>query len=162
VIAKGIQVNQAPGGGSNFNFSGNLEKAPNTTGRLGDWKVAGTIVHVTATTFIKQEDAPVAIGAGVGVEGARRADGSVDAFENEIKSNPSAAGVTRLFEFQGAIESLPSTPGRIGQWAVGGRKVNVTASAHIKPNNAAVAIGFLVQVKGMLQQDDSIDATEIE
>ena len=155
VVAEEIEVKQGAGGGSNFSFSGAVEELPNTTGRLGDWKVAGTIVHVTATTFIKQENAPVAVGAGVEVEGARRADGSVDAFKIEVKSEPGGGA----FEFKGAVESLPSTPGRIGQWSVGGRKVNVTAGARV---NAAVAIGFSVQVKGTLRQDGSIDATDIE
>jgi len=158
VVAKEIEIKQASGG-SNYNFAGNVEELPNTIGRLGDWKIAGIVVHVTATTFIKQEDAPAAVGVRVEVEGSRRADGSVDAFKIEVKSEAGGGG---SFEFKGAIESLPSAPGRVGQWSVGGRKVNVTAATRIKPDNAAAAIGFSVQIKGALRADGSIDATDIE
>jgi uncharacterized protein (TIGR03437 family) len=158
VIAEEIEIKSGPGGGSNFSFSGNVEELPNTTGRLGDWKVAGIVVHVSATTFIKQENGPVAIGSKAEVEGVRRADGSVDAYKIEVKFESCCGS----FEFRGTIESLPSASGRIGQWSVGGRQVNVTASARIKPDGVAVAIGFVVQVKGELRQDGSVDAAEIE
>src|SRR5262249_8733153 len=59
VIAKKIEVKQASSG-SNVNFAGKLEELPAKTGRLGDWKVGGRAVHVGATTYIKQEKAPVA------------------------------------------------------------------------------------------------------
>jgi len=159
VVAKKIEVKQGSGGGSNSNFSGNVEELPATAGRLGDWRIAGVIVHVASTTLIKQENGTVAVGVRVQVEGSRRADSSVDAFKIEVESETGANGQG---EFRGTIESLPSAAGRIGQWSVSGRKVNVTASARIKPDNATVAIGFVVQVKGVFRQDGSIDATEIE
>ena len=158
VNAEEIKVKSGPGGGSNFSFSGNVEELPNTSGRLGDWKVSGIVVHVSATTFIKQENGPVAIGSRVEVEGVRRADGSVDAYKIEVKSESGGGS----YEFQGTIEGLPSVSGRIGQWSVGGRQVNVTASTRIKPDGVAVAIGFVVQVKGSMRQDSSVDAAEIE
>ncbi|MGH9854317.1 MAG: DUF5666 domain-containing protein, partial [Blastocatellia bacterium] len=154
VIAEEIEIKSGPGGGSNFSFSGNIEELPNTSGRLGDWKVAGIVVHVSATTFIKQESGPVAIGSKAEVEGVRRADGSVDAYKIEIKFESCCGS----FEFRGTIESLPGASGRIGQWSVGGRKVNVTASTRLKPDGVAVAVGFVVQVKGELRQDASVDA----
>ncbi len=166
VIAKRIAVDSGGGGGSNVSFSGKVENAPNTPGRLGVWKVAGIIIHVNAATYIKQEGAPVTIGARVEVEGVRRPDGSVDAFKIDVKSDDDddedEDNDDGSFEFTGVIESLPSGPGRVGQWSVGGRKVNVTPTAQIKPNIASVAIGFSVNVKGALRQDSSIDATEIE
>src|SRR5574341_1558461 len=130
VNAEEIKVKSGAGGGSNFSFSGNVEELPNTTGRLGDWKVSGIVVHVMATTFIKQENGPVAIGSRVEVEGVRRADGSVDAYKIEVKSESGSGS----FEFIGTIETLPSASGRIGQWSVGGRIVNVTAGTRIKPD----------------------------
>jgi uncharacterized protein (TIGR03437 family) len=159
VNAKEIKVKSGAGGGTNFSFTGNVEELPNATGRLGDWTVSGIVVHVSATTFIKQENGPVAIGSRVEVEGVRRADGSVDAYKIEVKSESGGGG---SFEFRGTIESLPSASGRIGQWSVGGRKVNVTASTRIKPDGVAVAIGFVVQVKGAMRADGSVDAAEIE
>ncbi len=159
VIATQIELKPAPGGGTNFNFTGNVEELPNTAGRLGDWKIAGIVVHVTATTLIKQENGTVAVGVRVQVESSRRADGSVDARKIEVESESGNNGQS---DFRGTIESLPSASGRIGQWSVSGRKVNVTASTRLKPDNAAVAIGFVVQVKGAFRQDGSIDAAEIE
>src|SRR5262245_25615803 len=119
-----------------FEFTGVVETLPDTMGRIGDWKVSGTVVHVTAATMIKQDNAPVAVGDKVEVEGAKRADGSVDAFEIEVKSDIDDDDNDGDVEFKGAIESLPDTPGRIGEWSVGGRKVNVTAATKIDPNAA--------------------------
>jgi hypothetical protein len=112
--------------------------------------------------MIKQEGAPVAVGVKVEVEGSKRADGSVDAFKIEVKSDIDDDDNDGEIEFKGAIESLPDTPGRIGEWSVGGRKVNVTANTQIEPNVAAVAIGFIVEVHGLKRPDGSIDAKEIE
>ncbi len=157
VIAQEIEVESGPG--MEFKFTGTVEVLPDTMGRIGDWTVSGAVVHVTPTTMIEQDDAPVAVGVKVEVKGAKRADGSVDAFEIEVESDRDDDGQV---EFKGTIESLPDTPGRIGEWSVGGRKVNVTASTRIKPDAASVAIGFFVQVKGTQRPDGSIDATEIE
>jgi uncharacterized protein (TIGR03437 family) len=158
VIAEEIEIKSGPGGGSNFSFSGSIEELPNTTGRLGDWKVAGIVVHVSAATFIKQENGPLAVGSKAEVEGVRRADGSVDAYKIEVKFESCCGS----FEFTGTVESLPSSPGRLGPWSVGGRRVVVAAVTRIKPDGAAVAIGFVVLVKGALRPDGSIDAAEIE
>jgi uncharacterized protein (TIGR03437 family) len=99
------------------------------------------------------------------VEGSRRSDGSVDAHKIEVDPEYAAAADEGEFEFRGAIESLPNTPGRIGQWSVGGRKVNVTPGASIKPDSLNIAVGFTVKVKGILRPDGQggvIDAKEIE
>src|SRR5262245_6990675 len=160
VKAEEIEVKSAAE--KEFEFTGVIEMLPDTMGRIGDWKISGTVVHVTAATMIKQEGAPVAVGDKVEVEGAKRADGSVDAFEIEVKDDFDDDDDDGDVEFKGAIESLPDTPGRIGEWSVGGRKVNVTAATKISPNVAAVAIGFIVEVEGFKRPDGSIDAKEIE
>src|SRR5262245_49544930 len=160
VTAREIEVKSAQD--KEFEFTGVVETLPDTMGRIGDWKVSGTVVHVTAATMIKQDNAPVAVGDKVEVEGAKRADGSVDAFEIEVKSDIDDDDNDGDVEFKGAIESLPDTPGRIGEWSVGGRKVNVTAATKIDPNAAAAAIGFIVEVEGFKRADGSIDAKEIE
>src|SRR5262249_12002299 len=118
VKANQIEVKQAAGAGSNFSFTGTVEDLPNTMGRIGDWKVSGMVVHVTAMTMIKQEDTPLAVGVKVEVEGAKRADGSVDAFKIEVDDDMDGNGG---IDFKGVIESLPSTMGRIGEWSVSGR-----------------------------------------
>jgi uncharacterized protein (TIGR03437 family) len=159
VKASEIKIKSGPTGGSAFSFSGSIEELPNTTGRLGDWKISGTVVHVTATTLLKQDAASAAVGSRADVDGLRRADNSVDAYKIEVKSDTGGGGSN---QFKGVIESLPSAAGRVGQWSVGGRKVNVTGATNIKPNSGAVAVGYAVQVKGSPRPDGSIDATEIE
>jgi uncharacterized protein (TIGR03437 family) len=157
IIAKEIEVKSGPG--TNFSFTGTVEDLPATMGRVGDWKVSGVTVHVTTSTLIKQEKVMIAIGVRVEVEGVKRADGSVDAYKIEVKSDLASGGAT---EFRGTVENLPSTSGRIGVWSVGGRKVNVTGATSIKPDVNAVAIGVSVTVKGTAAADGSITATSIE
>ncbi|MBS1789404.1 MAG: hypothetical protein JST85_16885 [Acidobacteria bacterium] len=160
VNAKEIETKSSAGGPpSSFKFFGTIEELPNTTDRIGDWKVSGRVIHVSATTVIEQNDGPVAVGAKVEVEGSQRADGSVDArkIHTEDESNNNGS-----IEFTGTIESLPSTNGRIGEWAISGRKVNVTAATRIKQDKGAIAVGVLVQVKGNLNSSGSVDATDIE
>lgn len=163
VMAKEIEVESGPG--NEFEFEGVVEVLPDTMGRIGDWTVSGTVVHVSAATMIKQEGAPVAVGVKVEVEGSKRADGSVDAFQIEVEDDIDDDDDDGDVEFKGAIESLPDTPGRIGEWSVGGRKVNVTAATKINPNAASVAVGFVVEVEGIKRMDAQgsvIDAKEIE
>lgn len=159
VNAKEIETKSGSSSSGSLKFYGNIEELPTTTGRIGDWKVAGRTVHVTATTVIEQEDGPVAVGARVEVEGSQRADGSVDASKIETEDGSSSSG---SFEFYGTIESLPSTAGRLGEWAISGRKVNVTAATRLKQEKGLFAVGVLVEVKGVLKTDGSVDATEIE
>src|SRR5260370_17311843 len=66
------------------------------------------------------------------------------------------------FEFVGRIMSLPNTPGFVGDWVVGSRAVHVTSATGINQDGGAVAVGALVEVKGTLRSDDSVDATRIE
>ena len=160
VNAEEIETKSGSNGNSpSFKFYGVIEELPNTTGRIGDWKVSGRVVHVSTSTMIEQRDGPVAVGAKVEVEGSQRTDGSVDArnihTEDESGSNGS-------IEFTGTIESLPSTTTRIGEWAISGRKVNVGAGTRIKQERGLVAVGVVVEVKGVLKSDGSVDATDIE
>src|SRR5258708_6853438 len=66
------------------------------------------------------------------------------------------------FEFVDRIVSLPSTSGFIGDWMVGSRTVHVTSATTIDQEDGVVAVGALVEVKGTLRSDGSIDATRIE
>lgn len=70
------------------------------------------------------------------------------------------------YEFYGTIESLPTTPGWIGDWVVSDvatdRAVHVTVTTSIKQEHGPVALGAYVKVKGWLQADSSVDATKIE
>lgn len=160
VNAEEIEVKSgSSSGGASTKFYGSIEELPNTANRVGDWKVAGRVVHVSATTFIKQEDGPVAVGARVEVEGNQRNDGSVDAYKISTEDESGSSG---SFEFTGTIESLPSTAGRIGEWSVSGRKVIVSAATRIKQEKGLVAVGVVVQVKGTMITGGSVNATDIE
>ena len=160
VNAEEIEVKSGSGsGGANIKFYGNIEELPNTANRVGDWKVAGRIVHVTATTYLKQEDGPVAVGARVEVEGNQRNDGSVDAYKISTEDESGSSG---SFEFYGTIESLPSTAGRIGEWSVSGRQVIVSAATRIKQEKGLVAVGVVIEVKGTMIAGGSVNALEIE
>src|SRR5581483_4414456 len=157
VNATKIEVRLASAGGAEIKISGNIEQLPSTPGRVGDWKVAGKTVHVSATTRIEQEDVQPAVGVFVSVEGMQQSDGSINALEIETKSGLSSE--TRLI---GKVEELPSTTGRIGDWKVSGRTVHVSAGTKINQQDEAVAIGVTVKVEGIPQADGSINATEIE
>jgi hypothetical protein len=99
------------------------------------------------------------VGAFAEVEGNRQSNGVINALKIEIKQRSSGGN---QFKFIAAIESLPNTANRIGDWVVGGMKVAVTAQTVIKQEQGAVMIGAIVEVEGMMQMGGSIIATEIE
>ena len=146
-------------------FTGVIQSLPNTAGFIGDWIVSGRRVHVTSATEIEQEDGHIAVGVTVKVEGTLRSDLSVDATEIEVKE---AEGDDDDDDdedqptFKGTIEMLPSTPGFVGDWRVGGRTIHVTAATRIEPEFGPVAVGAFVEIKGKVRPDQSIDATKIE
>lgn len=65
------------------------------------------------------------------------------------------------FEFTGAIQNLP-TGGFMGDWGVAGTTVHVTALTRIDQEDGAIALGAVVEVRGNLRMDGSVDATRIE
>jgi cytoskeletal protein CcmA (bactofilin family) len=137
-----------------FEFAGIVQTLPATAGFIGDWRVGGRTVHVTSATRIETEDGPIEVGAFVEVKGTQRADGSIDAKKIEVEEN--------VVEIKGTIESLPGTTGFIGDWRVGGRTVHVGSATRIDLKDGAVVLGALVEVKGRLRADGSIDASRIE
>lgn len=157
-----IEVQLSPGAGEGIEaeFIGTIDELPSTTGRLGDWKVSGRVVHVLATTRIQQERLLVAAGAKVKVEGLQQSDGSVNAIEIEMLANNGNAGDAA--KFVGRIEELPSTANRLGDWKISGRVVHVTTNTTIKQNDGAVALGVLVKVEGIALADGSLNASQIE
>jgi uncharacterized protein DUF5666 len=139
-------------------------------GLVGDWTVGGKTVHVSASTKLETEDgAAFAVGATVEVEGTQRSDGSIDATTIELKTAvgpgpkdppapPPAAGVS----FTGAVQALASTPGFVGDWTVAGVIVHVSDATRIEQEDAPLAIGATVEVKGTKRADGSVDARRIE
>ena len=140
-------------------FKGTIEILPNAPGFIGDWRVGGRTIHVTAATKIETEFGPVAVGAFVEIKGTVRPDGSIDATKIETKSN--VAGGDGRDEFKGMIESLPAS-GLVGDWKVKGRTVHVTAATVIDQEHGRIAVGAVVEVSGTLRADGSLDATRIE
>jgi len=136
-------------------FEGVIQSLPNSVGFIGDWVVSGRTIHVTSSTRIDSEDGPIVVGANAEVEGCPRQDGSIDASEIEVEQQAQ-------FEFVGPITSLPNTSNLVGDWVVGGRTVHVTASTRIDPDEGTPAVGAIVEVKGVLRPDGSVDATRIE
>lgn len=160
VDAREINVKVAAQNDDGLKFKGTIESLPGTPGFTGDWRVGGRTIHVSSPTRIETEDGPVAIGAFVEIEGTPRADGSMDASKIEVKSNVN--GGDGRDELKGAIESLPGTPGFIGDWRVNGRTVHVTTATIIDQEHAPVAVGASVEIKGTIRSDGSIDAAKIE
>lgn len=169
VDATEVELRQAGSGGGSgsggsggdnngMKFKGTIESFP--SGFVGDWRIGGRTIHVTASTRIETNDGPVAVGAFVEVEGTLRADGSMDAVKIEVKSNP--AGGDGRDELKGTIESLPNTQGFIGDWRVAGRTIHVSTATIIDTEHGAVVVGAFVEVHGTQQTDGSINATRIE
>ena len=159
VVAKEAETKPNPGNnGTSTRFFGNIEELPPTTGRIGDWKVGGRTVRVSATTVIEQQDAPLAVGTRVEVEGFQLSGGAVEATRIETENDPGNGP----FEFTGTIEGLPSTVGRLGEWAISGRRVAVTNGTRIRQDQGLVGIGITVFVRSILRQNGSVDALEIE
>jgi len=152
----------APGGppAGQTSFRGTIESLPGT-GVVGDWKVSGKIVHVTAATRIEPATGTPVVGGFVEVQGATRADGSIDATKIEVKFVP-PAGKPAPTEFRGAVESLPATAGFVGDAVVSGRTIHITTTTRIDQEDGALAVGAMVEVKGTAQTDGSLDATRIE
>jgi hypothetical protein len=165
--AASIEVKQGASGDGSGNddgaqptFKGTIEILSTAAGFIGDWRVGGRTIHVSAATRIETEFGPVAVGAFVEIHGTVRADGSMDATKIETKSN--VAGGDGRDELKGTIEALPSAGGLIGDWRVSSRTVHVSADTIINQEHGAAAVGASVEVAGTQRADGSIDATRIE
>ena len=143
---------------NNFEFRGRVEQLPSTTGFIGDWTVAGRIVHVTSATIIRQNEAPLALGVFVKVVGTLRPDGTIDATKVKTERNEHPP----FFEFTGTVQTLPNTPDLTGDWTVGGRIVHVTPLTQIDRDEGPITIGTIVEVKGTVRTNGSVDAVKIE
>src|SRR5581483_112853 len=142
-------------------LTGIIQSLPTTPGWVGDWVVSGRTIHVSSWTQIKQEHGAIAVGVTVEVKGTLQADGSINATEIETKSS-NGGGNGQKEKFYGTIESLPATPGWIGDWVVSGRTVHVSAATKLKFKYTQPALGQTVEVKGFLLADNSVNASKIE
>jgi DNA-binding transcriptional regulator of glucitol operon len=73
-----------------FEMHGVIESLP-ASGLIGDWVVSGRVVHVTASTWVKQEHGQAAVGAPVEVKGDLLADNSVNGRKVEVEG-PGSGG----------------------------------------------------------------------
>jgi hypothetical protein len=159
VTATEIEVDDDADDLDDFQFRGRVETLPGTTNFVGDWVVAGRTVHVTPDTFIQTKPGgPVAVGVPVKVIGTVLPDGSILARKVQTEKKDHV----NFFEFEGTVQSLPSTPGLIGDWVIEGRTVHVTAATRLDTEDCPFAAGSEVEVKGVVRTDGSIDAVKIE
>ncbi|OFV82453.1 MAG: hypothetical protein A2Y78_02180 [Acidobacteria bacterium RBG_13_68_16] len=138
-------------------FVGQVESLP-SSGLIGDWAVSGKTVHVSADTKIRQNNGPLGLGSTVMVKGVPQGDGSINASSIEVRTAPGEK--KRMVSFCGIIEVLPDL-GPIGDWTVSGVVVHVTASTAIDETKGTAAVQVPVRVRGEVQADLSINATEI-
>jgi hypothetical protein len=110
------------------------------------YRVSGRTVVVTDFTKVK---GPIAIGDWVEVKGFLQADGRILAREIKVKKAP---GPVRM-EFKGVVEQVLPNGYRIA-----GITVVVTATTRI---DGPIAVGDLVEVKGVLQADGTVLASRI-
>jgi len=162
IKATKIEVKMGAGGeaGTYMKFYGTIESLP-ASGLTGDWQVSGRTVHVDAATRIEQEHGPVAVGAYVEVKGWLQADDSINATKIEVKEVGDGHTGNGYVKFYGIVKTLPAG-GLIGDWMVDQRMVHVDAATRIEQEHGPVAPGAYVEVRGWLQADDSVNATEIE
>lgn len=159
ILATEIVVKLSLGSGLPVEFTGKIDELPSTPNRVGDWKVNGKTIHVTAATRIDQEKGEVGVGVIVEVEGLVQADGSINALKIEVKPD----GISGIpVKFLGKVEMLPSTEGRRGEWVVSGRKVVVNERTLVKAERSDIMVGSLVEVEGVVQTDGSVIASKIE
>ena len=72
-------------------FIGTVTKLPDTANFVGDWTVAGKVVHVKQRTVVRRERSAVMVGATVEIYGAELPDGTIDAKFIEVEHGPAGA-----------------------------------------------------------------------
>jgi hypothetical protein len=153
--------------GDDDELQGEIESLPGTPDFVGDWRVGGTTVHVSASTEIDQEHGAVVVGATVEVKGTSQPDGSITADEIEVKDDDEGDDGDEEdefgeIEFEGFVQALPATAGFLGDWTVSGLTVHVSADTQLELDGGTVAVGDAVKVEGTLAQDGSVTAREIQ
>lgn len=159
INAREIDIKSNVGGDDGrHELKGVIESVP--AGLIGDWRVSGRTVRVSASTFVDQEHGRAAVGAFVEVKGAMQADGSINATKIEVKTSNNLNGENG--GFKGVIESLPNSANLRGDWTVSGRIVHVISSTRLKSEHGPLVVGARVKVKGIRMIDGSVVATKIQ
>ena len=155
-----IKSNVAGGDGRD-ELKGTIEALPGAANFIGDWRVSGRTVRVSAATIIDREHGVVAVGSFVEVKGTMRADGSIDATKIEVKTGVDDREGENV-NFKGNIEALPSSSDLMGDWMINGRRVHVLSSTRLKTEHGAFRVGTRVKVKGVQLSSGAVVATRIQ
>lgn len=143
---------------------GNIESLPSTSDLLGDWKVAGRTIKVTAQTRITGKTAQLVVGTLVEVRGTVETGQVLATAVTVIGAEATTGNIT----FVGEIASIQATatsstgPSLIGTWRVGARTVQVVAATRIDQSDGLAQVGAIAEVEGTLQPDGAVLAREIE
>jgi len=130
-------------------FSGTIESLPPDL--LGEWVIGGVSVTVTADTVLEPSNITPKVGDWASVEATRMYDGSLVA--NQIRYQDASQIDARPVEFKGLIQAVEES-----SLIISG--ILVQTDAQTKMIGAPIA-GFLAQVKGFLQLDNSVLALQI-
>jgi subtilisin family serine protease len=133
-------------GGGESSFQGAIETLP-AGGFIGDWRVGGRTVHVTASTEIRQDHGAAVIGALVEVRGATQSDGSTNATRIEVLSQGSGGGGG------GAQREATLNPSGIDPDATGRVKIDFSSSreeVEIEASKLEEDSSYTVVVDGFL------------
>ena len=159
------KCNSTGTGSGTVEIFGAVELLP-AVGIVGDWRVAGTTVRVSAQTDIEQAGGPLAVGACAEVKGTRNADNSLTAREIEITSGIGGcrAGGTgkakEQMEFRGTVQTAPPAGSQL--WMISGRKVTINSVTQVTPRGRTLSTGNCVEVKGQIEIDNSVTASRVQ
>jgi len=149
------------GGSKDTEVKGTVTVLP-TSGFIGDWTIAGRMVHVLPATQVEVKGGAPAAGAYAEARGAMNTNGTIDASRLEIQAAPAVPPAPQEMRFIGTIDTLP-TSGLLGDWKVGGKTVHVTSATKIETEHGAPVLMATVEVEGTLAKDgSSVDAKSIE
>lgn len=147
-------------------INGVVQSMP-ASGLVGAWTIAGRSVRTDAATVIKQQIAPVAVGAVVEAKGSDEGGGVTLATVIEVKQGVPPGGTTPPpavgtgAEIVGNIEALPAS-GLLGTWRVAGRDVIVGSSTILDSEHGAFAVGVSVEAKGTGNAAGALVASRVE
>jgi hypothetical protein len=145
-----------------------VESGPGN-GVIGDWRIGGRIVRVSASTLVDTEWGAFTAGSFVEAKGVFGADGVLAATKIEVKTGataPGAGGGSSTtapvpVELKGKIQAVPGGT-LIGDWLVSGWTVRVTSSTSVNLEHGQAMAGAFVEAKGFRTGAMSIQATSIE
>jgi hypothetical protein len=138
-------------------FEGFVQALP-ASGFVGDWRVSGLLVHVTASTEVEQDDGPIVVGTAVEVKGSLAADGSVTATRIEVEDDGDVDDDS--MSMTGTASRVPDGRQHRGMWRVSRQDVRVGRSTAIV-HESRLAEGSRVRVFGTVRGDGSIRASRV-